>query len=482
MEQAGQPAAEGTRASAGTAESTAAAAVGPGPVHQQTPAGPAGASPPDGEQPPLPWRQADPARPSRALVVHPRTLEVLRPLGVTDELLARGDPAPAVRLHLGRREVEARLGAFPLEDTAFPFPLFVSQSAVEEVLAAALARQGVEVERGVEPTDVVDCAGTAVSRIRRGSVAEFVDYRYLAGATARPVGSGPSSASAGGAPPTGRRWSSPTWSWPVTWRPASRTPPPPAAGWCSPSPSWPPTRSSAAPVRRRVLALTHLLFWAGAGQDPVASSVRGSLVPLAAPPVPFLLRRRRVLGAGVRVLSRLGLRYRHSPLSVDGVRPPRGGSLPGDRLPDAAVTVDGRRRELHELLARPGVHLLLERDAPPAGGVAVPPGVAVHRLTDRPGRGALLVRPDGYVGLRSGTADPVEIGAWLARIALTGASRAPWVGPSPPARLITPGSGDRRTAPGAAHPPSNRTVRTDSPLFGPRVLTEPTPMTGRLRL
>ncbi|HET9072673.1 MAG TPA: FAD-dependent monooxygenase [Acidimicrobiales bacterium] len=180
MEQAGQPAAEGPRAAAGTAESTAAAAVGPGPVHQQTPPGPAGASPPDGEQPPLPSRQADPARPSRALVVHPRTLEVLRPLGVTDELLARGDPAPAVRLHLGRREVEARLGAFPLE-----------------------------------------------------------------------------------------------------------------------------------------------------------------------------------------------------------------------------------------------------RDAPPAGGVAVPPGVAVHRLTDRPGRGALLVRPDGYIGLRSATGDPVEIGTWLARAALTGASRAP---------------------------------------------------------
>lgn len=33
-------------------------------------------------------------RPSRALIVHPRTLEVLRPLGVTDALLARGDPAP----------------------------------------------------------------------------------------------------------------------------------------------------------------------------------------------------------------------------------------------------------------------------------------------------------------------------------------------------------------------------------------------------
>lgn len=61
MEQAGQPAAEGTPAAAGTAEGTAAAAAGPGPVHRQTPPAPSGVSPPDGEQPPLPWRQAAPA-------------------------------------------------------------------------------------------------------------------------------------------------------------------------------------------------------------------------------------------------------------------------------------------------------------------------------------------------------------------------------------------------------------------------------------
>jgi 2-polyprenyl-6-methoxyphenol hydroxylase-like FAD-dependent oxidoreductase len=497
-------------------------------------------------------RRADPARPSRALVVHPRTLEVLRPLGVTDELLARGDPAPAIRLHLGRREVEARLGAFPLEDTAFPFLLFVSQAAVEEVLAGALARQGVEVERGVELTDVADCTGTAVARIRRGSVAEFVDCRYLAGCDgaasrvraelgvawrgapyreevvladlelAGGLAAGQSHAAAArsgvvfvfalgeGAPwrllatrPAGPdrgrpgqplepvrseelqaildgagldaavtavRWSARV---PLEHRLASRYRLGPAflvgdaahvhspaggqgmntgiqdaanLGWklafAAAAPAGDPAadallatyEAERRPVGRRVLALTHLLFWAEAGQDPVASSVRGSLVPLAAPTVPFLLRRRRVLGAGVRVLSQLGLRYRHSPLSVDGVHPRHGapGPGPGDRLPDATVTVDGRRRELHELLAHPGVHLLLERDTPPAGGLAVPPGVAVHRLTDRPGRGALLVRPDGYIGLRSATGDPVEIGAWLARAALTGASRAPWVGPSPP--------------------------------------------------
>ncbi|CAM5294535.1 3-(3-hydroxy-phenyl)propionate/3-hydroxycinnamic acid hydroxylase [Streptomyces griseoloalbus] len=42
---------------------------------------------------------------------------------------------------------------------------------------------------------------------------------------------------------------------------------------------------------------------------------------------------------------------------------PTGGSSPGDRLPDAAVSVGGPAQRLHGLLARPGVHLLLQRDA-----------------------------------------------------------------------------------------------------------------------
>ncbi len=39
--------------------------------------------------------------------------------------------------------------------------------------------------------------------------------------------------------------------------------------------------------------------------------------------------------------------------------------------------------------------------------------VTVHRLTDRPGRGILAVRPDGHVGFRGGEADPAQLGAWL---------------------------------------------------------------------
>ena len=50
-------------------------------------------------------RRPEAYRPSRALILHARTLEVLRPLAVTGALLARADTAPAADLHLGDRVV-----------------------------------------------------------------------------------------------------------------------------------------------------------------------------------------------------------------------------------------------------------------------------------------------------------------------------------------------------------------------------------------
>ncbi len=95
-------------------------------------------------------------RPSRALIMHARTLEVLRPLAVTQELLARADTAPAADLHLGSRVIRVRLGDLALPDTAFPHLSLIRQMDVETVLARALTDRGVEVERGTELVAVRD--------------------------------------------------------------------------------------------------------------------------------------------------------------------------------------------------------------------------------------------------------------------------------------------------------------------------------------
>ena len=80
-------------------------------------------------------RRPEAARPSRALILHARTLEVLRPLGVTQALLARADTAPAADLRLGSRTVRVTLGGLALPDTAFPHLTLVRQMDVERVLA-----------------------------------------------------------------------------------------------------------------------------------------------------------------------------------------------------------------------------------------------------------------------------------------------------------------------------------------------------------
>ena len=88
-------------------------------------------------------------------------------------------------------------------------------------------------------------------------------------------------------------------------------------------------------------------------------------------------------------------------------------------MPDAIVTSGGARVSLHQLINDPGVHLLLQRDTPLQRLPATGGQVHVHRLADRPGRGVLAVRPDGYVGYRSGSVDDARLGAWLRRLGAT---------------------------------------------------------------
>jgi hypothetical protein len=195
------------------------------------------------------------------------------------------------------------------------------------------------------------------------------------------------------------------------------------------------------PVAGRVLTLTSILFWAEAGLDPLASFLRRALVPRIAPLATHLLPRRGLVPIGIRRLSQLDVHYRHSPMTVSGRPPGRHGARPGERLPDAPVTVDGHTVRLHALLARPGMHVLLDRDAHPPTGLG--PFAHLHRVDDWPGTGALIVRPDGYIGYRTGAAAPGDIAAWLTR---TG------TGPTPQTLLPL---GPRPLRSGA-HPEDNR--------------------------
>jgi 2-polyprenyl-6-methoxyphenol hydroxylase-like FAD-dependent oxidoreductase len=127
-------------------------------------------------------RQLDRVHESRALAVQPRTLEVLRTLGVSEQLVERGNDAVQLRLHGGERVVPIRLFDVGLQDTAYPFLLFVSQAETEAVLNEHLAEQGIEVERGVElVTFTADEQQVSCTLRHRDGSTEEVRARYLVG-------------------------------------------------------------------------------------------------------------------------------------------------------------------------------------------------------------------------------------------------------------------------------------------------------------
>ena len=478
-------------------------------------------------------------RPSRALILHSRTLEVLRPLGVTQALLARADIAPTADLHLGRRVVRVQLADLALPDTAFPHLSLIRQMDVETVLAQALADRGIEVERGTELAGVDEDPDGVRAVLRSGGGLTEARFRFVVGCDG-PASTVRSQAGIGwpgrpydvdvvlaDAELTGdlagdsahvvagrhglvfvfRLGEQATWRLLAT-QPAGANrvpfgqpgPPVPAAelqallteahlgaqithlawsarirvqhrvagqfrrgrlflagdaahayspatgqgmnaaiqdaanlGWKLAFGASQPGSATLLdsydrerrPVARQVLGMTHLVFWGEAATGPVPALLRGTLAPLAAPAIPLLMRRRRLVAEGVRVLSQLRASYRSSPLSVEGTPQPGHGPRAGDRLPDETVTSAGRRTRLHELLARPGVHVLLDRDADPSGALPLGPLVHIHRITSSPGRGLLTVRPDGHVGLRCQIADPEQLAAWLNLIRAPGSAADP---------------------------------------------------------
>lgn len=127
-------------------------------------------------------RLPDRVHESRALAIQPRTLEVLAGLGVSDELVARGNRGVRVTMHFPRRTVATDLFDLGLEDTAYPYLLFLSQAVTEEALGARLAGLGISVERSVELVALgQDAEGVTCELNRPDGTVEQVRARYVVG-------------------------------------------------------------------------------------------------------------------------------------------------------------------------------------------------------------------------------------------------------------------------------------------------------------
>jgi 2-polyprenyl-6-methoxyphenol hydroxylase-like FAD-dependent oxidoreductase len=126
---------------------------------------------------------AEPGTTSRALVVHARTLELYRQMGLADGLREEGVPFRCFNLWVrGRRVARVDLGLAGAGTSAFPMMHVVTQDRHERFLIRHLAALGIAVERPVRLLDFEQDAERVCARLAgRDGREELCEARYLAG-------------------------------------------------------------------------------------------------------------------------------------------------------------------------------------------------------------------------------------------------------------------------------------------------------------
>lgn len=125
----------------------------------------------------------EPGTTSRALVVHARTLEFYRLLGISDAVLKEAFRFAAINIWaLGKRRGRAEIGDIGEGLSAFPYLVVFPQDEHEKFLISELKKLGVELERGTELIETYQDSKqvTATLKLKNGSQEKF-QTPYLAG-------------------------------------------------------------------------------------------------------------------------------------------------------------------------------------------------------------------------------------------------------------------------------------------------------------
>jgi 2-polyprenyl-6-methoxyphenol hydroxylase-like FAD-dependent oxidoreductase len=120
---------------------------------------------------------------SRALVLHPRSLELLNRHGIANDLMKLGRVNMAIRIFINKTLiVGANMQNIGYGDSAFPSPLFISQQETESFLDKALERYGKVAELGVRATKVEqDETGVTVTLTDKERTEEQLRCKYVIG-------------------------------------------------------------------------------------------------------------------------------------------------------------------------------------------------------------------------------------------------------------------------------------------------------------
>jgi 2-polyprenyl-6-methoxyphenol hydroxylase-like FAD-dependent oxidoreductase len=126
---------------------------------------------------------AGPGTASRAMVVHARTLELYRQLGLAERVVAAGHPATEMRFWAeGKPRAALVFGDAGADLTPYPFVLVYPQDRHERLLVERLAELGVTVERNTTLTGFTDMGEHVVAQLRMpDGREESVTTPYLVG-------------------------------------------------------------------------------------------------------------------------------------------------------------------------------------------------------------------------------------------------------------------------------------------------------------
>ncbi|KAK4157528.1 FAD binding domain-containing protein [Chaetomidium leptoderma] len=120
---------------------------------------------------------------SRALVMQPRTLELLNRHGAADTMISRGRIVRGGEVYINKQRASGlRLDDLGTTDTEFPLPLNVSQVETEKFLDECLSKYDISVERPVTATSIIqdDTGVTSTLELPDGK-SETIRSKYVVG-------------------------------------------------------------------------------------------------------------------------------------------------------------------------------------------------------------------------------------------------------------------------------------------------------------
>lgn len=124
-----------------------------------------------------------PTTQSRALVLQPRSLEILEQMGIASLAVAQGQPFEAINYVVnGKLAKRVPLGDFGKGLTQFPFLLILEQSKTEALLIDFLSRQGHNVEWKTELIEFMQDENVVSATLKCDGKEENIETQWLIGA------------------------------------------------------------------------------------------------------------------------------------------------------------------------------------------------------------------------------------------------------------------------------------------------------------